>query len=33
MAIPDDLLDNLKKEYKHPEGLNGEAGPLKQLTK
>lgn len=33
MAIPDDLLDALMKEYKKPEDLIGENGLLKQLTK
>ena len=33
MAIPDDLLDALMKDYKNPEDLIGETGLLKQLTK
>jgi len=33
MAIPDDLLDALMKDYKNPEDLIGESGLLKQLTK
>ncbi|MCK4690198.1 MAG: IS256 family transposase [Desulfuromonadales bacterium] len=33
MAIPDDLLDALMKNYKKPEDLIGESGLLKQLTK
>ncbi|MCK4621081.1 MAG: IS256 family transposase [Desulfuromonadales bacterium] len=33
MAIPDDLLDVLMKDYKNPEDLIGETGLLKQLTK
>lgn len=33
MAIPDDLLDALMKEYKKPEDLIGENGLLKELTK
>jgi putative transposase len=32
MAIPDDLLDALMKDYKNPEDLIGETGLLKQLT-
>ncbi|MCK4621149.1 MAG: IS256 family transposase [Desulfuromonadales bacterium] len=33
MAIPDDLLDALMKDYKNTEDLIGETGLLKQLTK
>lgn len=33
MAIPEDLLDALMKDYKNPEDLIGETGLLKQLTK
>ena len=33
MAIPEDLLNALMKDYKNPEGLIGETGLLKQLTK
>ncbi len=33
MAIPNDLLDALMKDYKNPEDLIGETGLLKQLTK
>ncbi|MBE9485965.1 MAG: IS256 family transposase, partial [Chloroflexi bacterium] len=33
MAIPDDLLDALMKNYKKPEDLIGESGLLIQLTK
>lgn len=33
MAIPDELLDSLMKDYKNPEDLIGETGLLKQLTK
>jgi len=33
MAITDELLDNLLKDYKKPEDLIGETGLLKQLTK
>lgn len=33
MAITDDLLDALMKDYKKPEDLIGENGLLKQLTK
>ena len=33
MAITDDLLDQLIKDYKKPEDLIGENGLLKQLTK
>ncbi len=33
MAIPDDLLDSLMKDYKNPEDLIGKSGLLKQLTK
>ena len=33
MAIPKDLLDALRKDYKNPEDLIGETGLLKQLTK
>ncbi len=33
MPIPDDLLDNLMKDYKKPEDLIRETGLLKQLTK
>ncbi len=33
MAIPDELLDALMKDYKSPEDLIGETGLLKQLTK
>ena len=33
MAIPDDLLNALMKDYKNPEDLIGETGLLKQLTK
>lgn len=33
MAITDDLLDELIKDYKKPEDLIGENGLLKQLTK
>jgi hypothetical protein len=32
MAIPEDLLDSLMKDYKNPEDLIGETGLLKQLT-
>lgn len=33
MAITEDLLDQLIKDYKKPEDLIGENGLLKQLTK
>ena len=33
MAIPDDQLDALMKEYRNPKDLIGETGLLKQLTK
>lgn len=33
MAIPDNLLNSLMKDYKKPEDLLGETGLLKQLTK
>ena len=33
MAIPDELLDSLMKDYRNPEYLIGETGLLKQLTK
>ena len=33
MAIPEDLLNALMKDYKNPEDLIGETGLLKQLTK
>ena len=33
MAITQDLIDELMKEYHGPEDLNGENGILKQLTK
>jgi putative transposase len=33
MAIAEDLLDALMKDYKNPEDLIGETGLLKQLTK
>ncbi len=33
MATPDELLDQLMKDYKKPEDLIGENGLLKQLTK
>lgn len=33
MAIKDELLDELLKEYKSPEDLIGKDGILKQLTK
>lgn len=33
MAITDELLNNLMKDYKKPEDLIGENGLLKQLTK
>ncbi len=33
MATPDELLDELMKNYKKPEDLIGENGLLKQLTK
>jgi len=33
MAIPNELLDALMKDYKNPEDLIGETGLLKQLTK
>ena len=33
MAITDELLDNLLKDYKKPEDLIGETGLLKQLTR
>ena len=33
MAITDDLLDQLMKDYQKPEDLIGENGLLKQLTK
>ena len=33
MAIPEDLLDALMKDYKNPENLIGETGLLKHLTK
>ena len=33
MAIPEDLLDALMKDYKNPEDLIGDTGLLKQLTK
>ena len=33
MAIPNDLLDALMKDYKNFENLIGEIGLLKQLTK
>lgn len=33
MAITNELLDNLLKDYKKPEDLIGESGLLKQLTK
>ena len=33
MATPDELLDELMKNYKKPEDLVGENGLLKQLTK
>jgi len=33
MAIPEDLLNALMKDYKNPEYLIGETGLLKQLTK
>lgn len=33
MAIEDELIDNLLKDYKNPEDLIGENGILKELTK
>ena len=33
MAIPDDVLNALMKDYKNPEDLIGETGLIKQLTK
>jgi len=33
MAIPNELLDQLLKDYKNPEDLTGENGLLKELTK
>jgi len=33
MAMPEDLLDTLMKDYRNPEDLIGETGLLKQLTK
>ena len=33
MAMPEDLLDTLMKDYMNPEDLIGETGLLKQLTK
>lgn len=33
MAIPDNLLNSLMKDYRKPEDLLGETGLLKQLTK
>ena len=33
MAIPDNLLNSLMKDYKKPEDILGETGLLKQLTK
>ena len=33
MAIKDQLLDELLKDYKSPEDLLGEGGLLKELTK
>jgi len=33
MAIEDDLIDSLLKDYKNPEDLIGENGLLKELTK
>jgi putative transposase len=33
MAIEDELIDNLLKDYKNPEDLVGENGLLKELTK
>lgn len=33
MAIRDELLDELLKEYKNPEDLLGEEGILQELTK
>ena len=33
MAIPEDLLNALMKDYKNPEDLIGETGLLEQLTK
>src|SRR5882757_3179567 len=32
-TIDNELIDNLLKDYKKPEGLVGESGRLKQLTK
>ena len=33
MAIDNELIDNLLKDYKKPEDLMGENGLLKELTK
>ncbi|MCL5125457.1 MAG: IS256 family transposase, partial [Deltaproteobacteria bacterium] len=33
MAITEELLDELIRDYKKPEDLIGESGLLKQLTK
>jgi putative transposase len=33
MAIAEDLLDTLMKDYKNPEDLIGETGLLKQIIK
>ena len=33
MAIDNELIDNLRKDYKKPEDIIGETGLLKQLTK